>query len=415
MSLWRYRDFLRTWLAQLVSVIGDGLYYVAVIWWVKVTTGSNAAVAVVALCAALPGVALGPVAGVYADRLDRRRLMLAMDLARGVLLLAPALLLATHHLAVWHLCLVALLLAACSTFFGPTFGASIPLLVPAEHVTTANALNQTSFALGALLGPALGGALVAAFGSLPAILVDAGTFGLSALLLGVSRISRIPSPRQAPTAERQSFGRDVLEGLTFFRRQPLLLGMVLQVVALNFFRAPVAVLLPGLARDVFGTGASGFGLLEGMMPAGFVLGGLVLLLRRVRAIGRLLIWSLVGWGLAVGCIGISRALPLTAALLVIAGMSLATANILGSGVFQTRIPVELQGRTWGAFNAVSQGLQPVALALTAPVVGLVGLQPLFAVCGLAVVGAGLAGYLVPELSALQRPMASPLEISVVSA
>ncbi len=400
MSLWRYRDFLRTWLAQLVSVIGDGLYYVAVIWWVKVTTGSNAAVAVVALCAALPGVALGPVAGVYADRLDRRRLMLAMDIARGVLLLAPALLLATHQLAVWHLCLVALLLATCSTFFGPTFGASIPLLVPAEHLTTANALNQTSFALGALLGPALGGVLVAAFGSLPAILVDAGTFGLSALLLGVSRI---PSPRRASTMGRQSFGRDALEGLTFFRRQPLLLGMVLQVVALNFFRAPISVLLPGLARDVFGAGASGFGLLEGMMPAGFVLGGLALLLRRVRAIGRLLIWSLVGWGLVVGCIGVSRALPLTAALLVIAGMSLATANILGSGVFQTRIPVELQGRTWGAFNAVSQGLQPVALALTAPLVGLIGLQPLFVVCGLALICVGLAGYLVPELSTLRRP------------
>lgn len=139
------------------------------------------------------------------------------------------------------------------------------------------------------------------------------------------------------------------------------------------------------------------------MPAGFVLGGLVLLLRRVRAIGQLLIWSLVGWGLVVGCIGVSRALPLTAALLVIAGMSLAMANILGSGVFQTRIPVELQGRTWGAFNAVSQGLQPVALTLTAPLVGLVGLQPLFIVCGLALVCVGLAGYLVPELSTLRRP------------
>lgn len=399
----RHHDFARAWLAQLISVVGDGLYYVAMIWWVKVTTGSNAAVATVALCAAIPAVALGPVAGAYADRLDRRRLMLTMDSARGILLLAPALLLATHHLAVWHLCLVAALVAACSAFFGPAFGAAIPLLVPAEDVAAANALSQTSFAAGALLGPALGGALVAIVGTAPAILIDAATFGVSAALLGVSRI---PSPPRAAAAAR-SLGRDMLDGFVFFRRRPLLLGMVGQVVIINFFRAPLGVLLPSLARDVFGTGAAGFGLLEGMMPAGFLLGGLALSLRRVQGVGRALIWLLVAWGLAIGCIGVSRALPVTAALLVIAGVALVMVNILGSGVFQTRIPTEMQGRTFGAFNALSQGLQPVALALTAPVVGLVGLQPLFLVGGLTMAACGLAGYLIPGLAHLQR-MGDPI-------
>jgi len=380
------------------------MYYIAVIWWVKVETGSDAAVAVIALCATVPAIVCGPFAGAIVDRLDRRHLMIAMDLVRLLITLTTGLLLAGGLLRTWHLCIAAALLAASSIVFGPALAASIPRLVPSELLATANSMNQTGVAVGGLLGPALGGLLVAGAGSVSAILINTASFGASAVLLWSSTFPAVTDRIGQP---QHGLLRETLEGINYFRSRPLLWGMTLQVVLLNFCRAPIIVLIPGLAYDVFRTDATGFGLLEAMTPAGFVLGGLLLSLLRLRAVGRSIIWLLVGWGAATAAIGWSTGFALTAALLALSGVALSMTVILGTTVFNTRIPQDMQGRAFGSFNALSAAMQPLSLAVVAPAVVVVGVGPLFVIAGLIVAVAGFAGYLVPGLPGLRSH--SPLD------
>jgi hypothetical protein len=321
-----------------------------------------------------------------------------MDLARAALLLVPAALLTAGRLEPWHLCVTSALLATASSFFGPAFSASLPNLVAREDLAAANGLTQTSGALGGLLGPALGGVLVAVAGAQDAVLIDAASFGVSALLLA---LSRIPTPAAAATG-RASLGRDLLEGVRFFRSTPFLWGLMLLSAALNLFAAPLQVLLPGLAKDVLRAGPAGFGTLEAMIPAGFVVGGLAVGLVRGRRIGLLVIWMVVAAGLCFAGLGLSRAFAPTAALLAAAGAALALTNILVFTVLQTRIPGEIQGRAFGALGTLSGGLRPLGLAATAPAVALLGVPAMFAICGAAVALGGLAGFLVPGLSTLER-------------
>lgn len=254
----RSPNFLRLFLSQLPSVIGDGAYYVALVWYVRVQSGSDAAVALIALCGAVPTLVGGAFAGVLADRLDRRRLMIGADLGRATLLVVPVALLLIGRLEIWHLAVTTVLLSSLSTLFGPAYSASIPQVLPAAALPAANALTQTSFALGALLGPALGGVLVALFSPAVGFALNLASFLVSAALL---LASRIPSPRQSG-GEAPRWAQELLGGWQFFRAAPLLLGMTLMVVGMNVFRTPAQVLLPGLAQDDLGVGAAGFGLLS---------------------------------------------------------------------------------------------------------------------------------------------------------
>jgi DHA3 family macrolide efflux protein-like MFS transporter len=400
MSIWRNSNFLRVWLGQLVSVVGDGMFHTAILWWVKTTTGSDALVATMALCGALPAVLLGPIAGAFADRHDRRSVMMAADIARALVLVVPALLLATGSLQVWHLFITAAALSTFSTFFGPAFGASIPQLVAREHITVANSINQTTFSLGGLLGPALGGLLVATTGSVQVIAIDAFTFAFSGLCI---LLSRVPSPVRGDLHER-SFARDIGEGLRFLRSQPLLWGMLLLFGVLNFLAAPMTVLLPGIAKDVLKTNAAGFGLLEAMLPLGFIIGGLITGVLKTRNIGLFIVWPLVLVGVVFTGVGLSRALPITAAVLVAGGVLLAVCNIFISVVFQTRIPPEIQGRAFGAMGSLTQGLRPLGLAAVAPLVGLTGgAAGVYILCGVLCSICGMVGFLIPGMTAIERP------------
>ncbi len=400
MGIWKNRDFLRLWLGQMISVIGDGVYYIAIMWWIKTHTGSDALVALIALCAAVPGVLLGPIAGVVADRVNRRRLMIGMDAISAVVVIIPALLLAANRLEPWHLCMTAALLATAATFSYPAFGSSIPRIVTEEQLNAANSMSQAGNALAGLIGPALGGVLVAGLSSVNAIALDAMSFGVAAILIV---LSRIPNAQRSQQDLGQSVTQDLLEGVRYLRSQPILWGVMMVSAVLNLVFAPISVLIPGLAKDVLGVGAQGFGLLEASMPAGFVLGSIAAASLTRRLNGQTMIWLLCAVGLLMTAVGLSRNFFITAALIVSSGIGLAITNVFFMVVFQTRIPNELQGRAFGTLGTISQALRPVGLALTASAVGLMGgVAPVFVVCGLALSVVAFGCYLVPGLAQMRH-------------
>lgn len=220
-----YPDFARLWTAHAVSSVGDVLYTVGVMVTVFERTGSALQAILVVLATMLPPFLFGPAAGVVVDRLPRRNVMIAMDLARAALVLPLAWLGAGPDAPVWPIYVVVALLAVGKTFHDPARLALVPTLVPRAELVRANALLTSTTMGAAAIGHALGALLVVTLGLTPVVLLDALTFLASALVLrGLPRPSRagVLAPRAASLAGRgaealRSAWRDAAEGLAYLR------------------------------------------------------------------------------------------------------------------------------------------------------------------------------------------------------
>src|SRR5256885_1217169 len=178
----RHRDFRLLWGGMCVSLMGDGIFLVAMAWQVYALSNAPTALALVGIAMTVPMIAFLLLGGVLSDRVDRRRVMLAADIARGVAVLLMAVLSITGLLALWHVVALVALYGAGAAFFGPAFDAIVPDVLPSSELAQANSLDQFVRPIALrLAGPALGGALIAAIGSGPALALDAASFAISVL------------------------------------------------------------------------------------------------------------------------------------------------------------------------------------------------------------------------------------------
>ncbi len=381
-------------------MIGDGIYQIGLMWWVMDKTGSATAMATVAIFASVPGVLLGPIAGVYVDRWDRRRLMIWTDLLRAGVIAVPALLLEIGRLEVWHIYIVATLLSTFSTFFFPAMGASIPNIVRKEQLTRANSINYTTFSLSGILGPALGGMAVATLGTKGTMYLDALTFVMSGIAIF---IASIPSPSlQRVAEESKSVLGDLKAGLAYLFAQKLLFGMMILSSIANFFAAPIGILIPIMAKQVLNVGPEGFGYLSASLPIGMLIGSLALgAMKEVHSRGVKIIWSMILAGLCLSLFGVSRNLWLSMGIFIIGGAFIAVINVLIQVIFQTFISDEMRGRVFGAIGTLSQGLRPIALGFAGGLTDALGAPLMLIISGIAVaISSLLGGYLVPGLRKL---------------
>jgi DHA3 family macrolide efflux protein-like MFS transporter len=386
-SLLRNRNFLLVWGGQTVSLLGSRVSYIALMWWVLEKTDSPAAIAMVGIAAAVPSLLFGPIAGACIDRMDRRRMMAAINAVNGLIIGTAGFLLLAGALRVWHVYLFTALCATASAFHRPALQASIPNLVGRNQLTRANSFYQVSRSVSGLIGLAAGGVLVGLIGTAPTLWFDAATF----LLAGGSLVlTAFPSPRTAEGQGWKPILSDTANGFRFLSRRKNLLLLLFLFCLINFLLAPTSVLFPIMARDVLHAGAEGFGLLSAAVAAGMLLGGLLTAsLKRFKRYGLGVLCGLVAVGALLAVFGVSRNLLLSLGVLVVLGVFIAVVNVFEAVIFQTHVPNDLQGRVFAAQFAVCDGLQPVSLAaiggllvlLSAPVV-LVGSGVAVAVSGI---------------------------------
>jgi MFS transporter, DHA3 family, macrolide efflux protein len=220
----RLPDFRRLWTGQVISDFGDALTSLSLLLVVNQLTGSTAALALMAICLALPQVTVGIVAGVYVDRWDRRRVMLVSDLLRAGLVLGFVLVGSIDTL--WLLYLLAISQAAIGTFFAPARTALIPSIVPREGLMAANSLSQGSRLVAGVLGTGAAGAIIGLIGvAWPAFVIDSLTFLVSFVF--VVRVT--VSGRVAATAGEQASGvlRSVVEGMRVVAGSRMLSGTLI--------------------------------------------------------------------------------------------------------------------------------------------------------------------------------------------
>ena len=397
-SLFTNSNFLFLWMGQTISIIGDNLFQIVLMWWVLEKTGSTAAMATVAICAALPIIIAGPFAGTYVDRVDRRKLMIWMDLFRGILISIPGILFFVGELQVWHIYIASLGLASMTAFFSPALNCFIPLIVQKDSLTRANSLSQLSRNLSGILGPALGGILVALLGSGWVMIIDGITFWLSGLaILLIRGVEMVVSEKR----QRQHFFADLQEGLVFIKNQSVIFWSMVLFSLINFFIAPIAILLPVVVKVVLGMGPEGFGFLTAAISAGMFAGTLFLGIKgEVKRKGSVIILSIIFGGICLALFGVSTSFSLSMLLLGLAGLTFSLVNVLVIVVFQTGIPHDKQGRIFGSLNTVVWGLRPISLALAGVLAVWVDVHVLVFFSGVLVTLGGLFSSLIKGIRQL---------------
>ncbi len=374
-----HRDYRLLAGGMSVSLLGDGVFLVALAWQVYTMSDAPTALATVGIAMTIPTIACLLIGGAVSDRFDRRLVMLIADAVRAVVLAALAALAVTGALAFWELLAIAVVYGAATAFFNPASDALVPVLLPADKLAQANSLDQLIRPLALrLAGPALGGVAVGAIGAGWAFALDAGSFAISVVaLLAMSRAPASTAASASAEAEtetetetkRGSGFREIRAGLRYVRGHAWLWAtLVTAAVAYLLFMGPTEVLLPFIVKHRFADGARDLGLI-------FAAGGLGSLACAV-AIGELglprsaltfmyLTWTVAtvavaGYGLSSGLWGLMLASVLFNTLETAGTIAWAT-------VKQRHVPSQLLGRVSSLDWLISIGLLPLSYALTGPI------------------------------------------------
>ncbi|MEV0208929.1 MFS transporter [Streptomyces sp. NPDC050788] len=346
----RNRDFTLYWSGVVLSQIGTRGAVAANLYQVYQLTGSTAQVGLVGLAQAVALLVLSPIGGIYADRLDRRRLLQA---TQGIALVVSAGLAAitlAGAATVWTVVVSSLLATAAATFDQPARQALIPAMVPRERLVEAFALLNPSRELAVLVGPAFAGVLIAVGGPGAVYVFDAVTYAVLVVVLAVLRV-----PPLVADTERRSLLESLREGVRYVAHRPVvwqLMGLDMTATVFGAYR----VLLPAFAADVLHVGATGYGLLSAAPSAGALIGSVwVFRLVRTARAGRIVLWGTAAYGLAV--VGLAQARVFTVAIVMalLLGAADAVATTVRHAAVQVETPDELRGRVSAIYQMCSRG------------------------------------------------------------
>ena len=408
----RHRDFRLLWTGMSVSLVGDGIFLVAVAWQAYVLWNAPAALSLVGIGMTIPMIVCLLPGGVVSDRFDRRLVMLGADAVRAVAVGVIAALALASALQFWQLVALVGVYGVGTAFFTPAFDAIVPDLLPSSDLPSANSLDQFVRPIALrLAGPALGGWLVALDTGV-AFAVDAGTFLVSMVMVLAMRPPARPW-QDAPTPALAA----MTEGLRFVRSRVWLWGTLLSAaVTYLVFLGPTEVLLPYVVKNDLHASAGALGLVfaaggVGAVSAAFVMGQRAEPRRGVTfmyACWTLATLAVAGYGIA------TSAWQLMAACLLFNALETA-GTIVWATIKQRHVPASLLGRVSSLDWLISIGLLPLSFALTAPVAGAIGAQA--TLVGAAVVGGAitLGALFLPGMRDIERGSEPRAEPRVVSA
>ena len=371
------RDFRLVWFGEGISTLGDQFHMVALTWLTLGLTGSGLALGTVLTAAAVPRAVLMLVGGALSDRIPPRRIMLASNVLRAIVVGALAGLILTGHVQLVQVYLMAVIFGAVDAFFYPAIGAFTPSLVDDQsRLPAANALFRGTTQLMAMVGPPLAGLLVAAATPGPAFVVDALSFAVAALMLALVRgrdrrgISGTPAAATTDGASNEGLVADIRAGLLYAWRDPALRLLLLMATMVNVaFAGPEIVGLAWLAANRWMSGPVGYGLLMGAFSLGALLGiALAGSLGELPRQGRVIV--AVVFGLGVGLIIVGLSPTILPALLVTLPMGMGTGfvNIRLMAWLQSRVDPTLLGRVMSLVMLAGVGLAPISYAVAGALV-----------------------------------------------
>jgi MFS family permease len=363
------RQFRLLFLGQALSVVGDRMTQVVLPFAVLSIGGSATDVGIVAAAGFLPFIFLGLIGGVVADRIERRRILIGSDLVRLVTQGVAGLLLVTGQAEVWHLAALTALFGAADSFFSPAFSGLMPLTISEpHHLQPANALRGMSFSTGSIVGPALGGILVATLGEGGALLVDAATFGVSiACLLGLR-------PRVVERGDPEPFAADLRGGWREVRARTWVWSFLLAMIVYHVVVLPsIYVLGPVLMEDEL-DGATSWAIITVAFGLGSIVADLLLLRWRPRFALRASAIALIFASCQAVIIGSGLPILAIAAVEFCAAIGVSAFFTLWETSLQEHIPSGSLSRVSSYDYVASAGMMPLGIIVAGPVAEAIGIH-----------------------------------------
>jgi MFS family permease len=358
----RHRNYRLYFFGQLVSVAGTWMQAIAQSFVVLDLTHSGTQLGLTTAARFMPIFLFGPLGGVFADRMDKRRVLYVTQTLSGLLAAAFAIAVATGAIRLWIVYLLAVALGFVNVFDNPARQSFISEMVPAADLPNAVTLNSVSMNMARVFGAALGGGLAAAIGLALCFACNAASFGAVLISLALMRKSELFPAKRVPRKKRQ-----VREGLGYVRSTPELFIPLLMIAVIGTLAWEFQVTLPLMASKVFGGGAAAYGVMASVMGVGAIAGGLVSA-GRARPRARALCLAAIGWGIAILAAAAAPTLPVELAALAFVGYGSITFNSLAKTTLQLAAKPTMRGRVMALWALAWLGSTPIG----GPIVGWAG-------------------------------------------
>jgi MFS family permease len=339
------QTFFVVWIGQVVSLLGSSMTGFAMGVWIFQQTGSAASFALTLLFNMLPKAILSPMAGVLADRFERRKIMIFTDLSAGVATIFAAILFASGNLSIWHIYLLTAINASASAFQGPAFGAAVTQLVPKEQLGRANGMLQFGEGVGQIAAPILAGVLIATLGLMSILIIDIVTF-----LFAVSTLLIVQFPELLQSDEKKNAKKSGIselgQAVKYLRDSHGLLGLILVFALVNFFIGIAEVVLTPMVLS-FSTPEK-LGVVMTIAGIGMLAGSIVMMIIGDKWRKIYILFGAYAL-LAVGVFfaGMKPSISLISVAIFMAFFFLPLVMSTSMAIFQTKVPPGIQGRVFG--------------------------------------------------------------------
>jgi predicted MFS family arabinose efflux permease len=349
-----YRDFRLMWVGACTSSIGTWMQIVAQGWLIYRLSHSAFLLALDQFLGGIPIFLLSLLGGVIADRVERRRILLASQYIQLVSAATLTVLVATGMVHVWMILCLSLLSGFAQAFGGPAYSALIPTLVDREDMPNAIALNSIQFNLAVAVGPALGGMTLARFG-------EAWCFGLNTVsfIAPIIALTMITS-RFMPPKTNDSMMSSFLQGIQFVHKQSAMKALIFLAFAMTFLSMPLRTFFPVFVKDIFHRGPETFGWLSSFMGIGSIAGSLLIAsLGNFRHKGRMAVLGMICLGATISAFALSRTLIVSYAVVLLAGFAMMTVFATVTSLVQLIVADNMRGRVMSVYNAAFRGGMPM--------------------------------------------------------
>jgi predicted MFS family arabinose efflux permease len=379
----QYPNFRLLWAGACTSSIGTWMQEVAQNWLVLEITGSPFLLGVDAFLGDIPIFLFSLVGGVIADRMDRRILLLGSQLVQMVSATTLAVLIATHHIQVWHILLSSFIVGTAQAFGGPAYSALVPSLVEIEDLPNAIALNSIQFNLARVIGPVLGGLALKYAGG-------AWCFGLNALSFVAVIISLLKlNINFKPARTADSILTGVKQGISFIRKQGAMETLIGIAFCMTLLAIPMITFLPVFAKNVFHQTEMTYTLFLVCSGLGSITGALtVATLGNIPNKGRIALSMLIALGLGIYGFSQSTVVALSCVLLFVSGAVLMCALAMIASLVQLITPNDMRGRVMSVYNVAFRGGMPFGSVLTGRLVPIFTAPAVLSVNGLVLASLG---------------------------
>jgi predicted MFS family arabinose efflux permease len=390
------------WLGACVSTIGTFVQQFAQGWLVYDLTKDPFYLGLDLFLGQLPIMLLSLVGGVFADRLDRKRLLLYSQYIQMLCAFVLTVLFATHAVRVWHILTLSFFVGVGQSFGGPAYSALLPTLVEPEDLANAISMNSIQFNLARIVGPTLGGLAYTLFGATWCFALNGISFVAVIISLIVIKV-RFVAPKT-----QTSVLKSMKEGFRFIRDREGLTPLVVLAFCTTLFGFSLTGFLPVIVRTIFHRGPGTYELLLVLSAAGSISGALmVAAMEKLEGQGRLAVLALFALGLTTAGFAVSKWLPVSCVLIFVAGAAVMASASLMLSLVQLIVADSMRGRVMSVYNLAFRAGMPLGALILGKLIPILGVSAAVAGFGLSLVG--VAGYfliVMTKVSTFQRHVKS---------